>query len=181
MSEVWKYIDGYDGKYMVSNKGNVKSMNYNHTGKPRLMKLTSVTYGYDSVDLTYGTKRKKHLVHRLVASAFIPNPENKKMIDHIDHNPKNNNVENLRWATCKENLNNLSEYGQQVKSDCGKSHQKLAVAKRKKRLMLDGVEFESCAEASRKTGIPIVTISQWCRGVRNAIGHDAYYLEVAQG
>lgn len=110
--EIWKDIDGYNGLYQVSNLGNVKSIERFRTNgkgwfiqKPRILK-TGKRNGYLIVNLCKDGVVKTFKVHRLVATHFIPNPENKPEIDHIDINPLNNRVENLRWVTHKENMNN---------------------------------------------------------------------------
>lgn len=103
MIEVWKDIKGYEGLYQVSNLGRVKSLKH--------LKEYFLTYriegkGYASVALFKGTvsSRKSYKVHRLVADAFIPNPENKPQINHKDGNKLNNSVENLEWVTNQENI-----------------------------------------------------------------------------
>ena len=104
MVERWKDIEGYEGKYAVSTKGRVKSF-YNktrHGYKKREVPLIlkgRETMGYLYVQLQ---GRKNFKIHRLVAKAFIPNPENKRTVDHADGNRKNNCVENLRWADRSE-------------------------------------------------------------------------------
>ena len=106
MQEVWKDIIGYEDKYQVSNLGNVKSLNYRSTGNARLMRLIPDKDGYLQVSLCKDGKMKHYKVHRLVAKAFIDNPDNKPCIDHISTDRADNRVENLRWSTCKENSNN---------------------------------------------------------------------------
>ena len=104
MVEVWKNIEGYEGKYMVSNLGNVKSMNYRGHGYEKILKPKENNCGRLWVELR-GTKGIKHmLVHRLVGQAFIPNPYGLPQINHKDENPKNNAVENLEWCTGEENI-----------------------------------------------------------------------------
>lgn len=105
--EQWKTIDEYPN-YMVSNMGNVKSLNYNGTGKEKILKQCKNSKGYLNVTLVNNDGKKNYLVHRLVAIAFIPNskPKLKKQIDHINTDKTDNRVENLRWATALENSNN---------------------------------------------------------------------------
>lgn len=103
MEEVWKDVQGYEGLYMVSNLGNVKSMNYANRGYARNLVPKTNNSGRLWVELAKNGARKPLLVHRLVATAFIPNPENFPEINHIDENPKNNEVRNLEWCTHEYN------------------------------------------------------------------------------
>ena len=96
MDEVWKPIKGYEGLYEVSNKGRVKSFSRK---EPFILKYNVTEDGYYRVCLYKNTKYKKHLVHRLVAQAFIENPMNLEMINHKDEDKTNNCVENLEWCT----------------------------------------------------------------------------------
>ncbi len=100
MMEEYKIITDYDN-YSVSNFGNVRN---NKTD--RILKQSIDTHGYYKVSLCKDKKNKTCKVHRLVAEAFIQNPDNKRNVDHIDNNRLNNHVENLRWATIKENSQN---------------------------------------------------------------------------
>ena len=107
MEEVWKDINGYEGLYQVSNLGRVKSLMFiNNVAKKHREKILfmSTRSGYYTVNLCKDTKRVSKQVHRLVAEAFIPNPLNKKVVNHIDFNRKNNIVTNLEWNTQKENV-----------------------------------------------------------------------------
>jgi len=118
MEEIWKDIEGFEGLYQVSNMGNVRTFYKQeidiNTGRfykivsdtPILLKQNNDRYGYRCLNLCKDNKRKKYLIHRLVALAFIPNPENKPFIDHIDNNSLNNHISNLRWATFSENSMN---------------------------------------------------------------------------
>ena len=102
MEEIWKPVIGYEKLYEVSNMGNVRIICGKNCGK--LFKLQKQRYY--TVCLTRKGIGKTVFVHRLVANAFIPNPHNKPCIDHIDTNPFNNKVSNLRWVTHSENSNN---------------------------------------------------------------------------
>ena len=103
--EVWKDIDGYEGSYQVSNMGRIKSLNYNRTKKHQILKQSTSRKGYLSIDLNVFKRRKLCLVHRLVAMAFIPNPEGKPSVDHKNTIITDNRVENLRWMTQREQIN----------------------------------------------------------------------------
>ena len=104
--EVWKPIKDYEGLYEVSNLGRVKSLNYRGTGKGKILKNIEDSKGYLTVCLTKNGRHKMLKVHRLVAETFIPNPEGKPCIDHINTIKNDNRIENLRWATNEENSNN---------------------------------------------------------------------------
>ena len=105
--EIWKKIEGFED-YEVSNLGRVKSIRCT-------LKHCVGKNGYASVNLQENTKT----IHRLVASAFIPNPENKRCVNHIDGNKKNNNVENLQWVTHKENTTHAIKNGLDPKRSYG--------------------------------------------------------------
>lgn len=115
--EVWKEIPGYDGKYYVSNFGRVKSMwryrNLYVEGhgrqivrlyKEKIMSPTSNGKGYLIVSLKMNGKRRNGYIHRMVAEAFIENPNNLPVVNHIDYDKTNNRVSNLEWCTQKENI-----------------------------------------------------------------------------
>lgn len=108
--EIWKDVKGYEGLYQISNFGNLKSLERKvrdwkgeRTVKESLMCFT-VRSGYYNVVLRKQGHRESKQIHRLVAEAFIPNPESKPIVNHKDFNRKNNCVENLEWCTQKENV-----------------------------------------------------------------------------
>ena len=101
--EIWKYISEYGEDYQVSNLGRVRSLKRKNI---KIMNIKINRHGYCTVYLTKNGMLKTVTVHRLVAKAFIPNPENKPCIDHINTIKTDNRVENLRWVTHKENCNN---------------------------------------------------------------------------
>lgn len=99
MSEQWKDIPGFEGLYQISDLGRVFSVR-----RGKLRKLNNTGRGYMQVMLSKEGRREYPLVHRLVAETFIPNPENKPHINHINGNKSDNRVENLEWCTMSENL-----------------------------------------------------------------------------
>lgn len=102
MDEIWHDIEGYKGLYQVSNKGRVKSLKW---GKERILRPGINSSGYLLVKLCKNGVGLYKFIHRLVAQAFIPNPENKPQVNHKDENKLNNCVDNLEWSTAKENSN----------------------------------------------------------------------------
>lgn len=114
MVEIWKDIENYEGKYQVSNLGHVRRV-YSPCTKhkdTRYRVLKPVpTCGYYRVSLHKNKVGKLFFVHRLVAKAFIPNPQNKPQVNHMNGNKADNSVENLEWATSLENNRHAFETG----------------------------------------------------------------------
>jgi hypothetical protein len=148
MNIEWRPVVGYEGEYLVSNTGLVKSLKFK---KPRILKNQKNKWGYYRINLKKDGKEKLLAVHRLVAQAFIENPLNLPFVNHKDECKTNNNVSNLEWCTQKYNIN------------YGMAQQKRMNAQRytgKKRFrpvcqIKDGVviaTYESEHEAARKTG-----------------------------
>ena len=104
MEEIWKDIEGYDGRYKVSNMGNVKSMNYGNHGYAKNLVPKVNNCGRLWVELIKDGEKKQFLIHRLVGKTFIPNPHNLPEINHKDENVMNNVVDNLEWCTKEYNL-----------------------------------------------------------------------------
>ena len=118
MKEIWRDVVGYEGLYEVSNMGRIKSLprkvNIGNS-KNRLTTEKNLkpekSYGYLRLVLNNNNIQKHYLIHRLVAQAFIPNPENKSDINHIDSNRSNNIISNLEWVTRKENMEHCIKMG----------------------------------------------------------------------
>lgn len=105
MKEIWKPVIGFEGIYEVSNLGNIASLNYRGRNKRGLLKPKPHNGGYYRITLCKEKQKYDFLVHRLVADAFTPNPDNFPQVNHIDENKQNNIVSNLEWCTAKYNMN----------------------------------------------------------------------------
>lgn len=103
---VWSPIQGFEGIYEISSKGEVKNV---RTGK--ILRQSKTTTGYKKIDLRKKGKRKTFKVHRLVGTAFIPNPNELPIINHLDGNPFNNSVENLEWCDQSRNVQHAYDTG----------------------------------------------------------------------
>lgn len=103
--EIWKNIEGYEGLYQVSNFGRVNRLGNNKRKKDKMLKPNKTRDGYSRVSLYKNDIVKKYLVHRLVALAFILNPNNLPCVNHKDECKMNNEVNNLEWCTIEYNSN----------------------------------------------------------------------------
>lgn len=157
--EIWKEIDGFPD-YEVSNLGRVCSFKKKY---PRIMKPGKSSSGYLQVILYTGGKGVRKTIHRLVAEAFVPNPENKPEVNHIDEDKKNNVAENLEWVTRRENNN----HGTRNRRDA-ETKRKAVVQYTTKGVFL--AEYPSIKEAGRVTGINKSHICQVCRGKEKTAG-----------
>ena len=95
----WRYIEGYGHRYIISDEGEVMSLNYAGTGQPRILQLCGDGSEYRKVHLKRAKNHSRRIaVHRLVALTFIPNPNHFKYVIHINHDKKDNRVSNLMWS-----------------------------------------------------------------------------------
>lgn len=162
MKEIWKDVVGYEGYYIVSNLGRIKRLStivnsclkYNNTitRKEHIMSNT-ITNKYLSVRLSKNNIVKTYRVHRLVAKAFIPNPNNLPQINHKDENKLNNCVDNLEWCSCIYNQN----YGTRKYKRLHTKTKKIAQIDKKGNTIKT---YFSLSEASRQTGISLKAISR---------------------
>jgi hypothetical protein len=110
---IFKDVEGYEGRYQISNFGEVYSTPQD--GKPsKLLKQETLKYGYKRVSLSKNGKVKRFTVHRLVALHFIDNVNNYPIVNHKDNNPSNNSSTNLEWCTQKDNIKHADVQGRRV-------------------------------------------------------------------
>ena len=171
MKEIWKDVVGYEGLYQVSNSGKIRSLSeqyYLQEKKPQVN-----NYGYLTVLLYKNCKQTRKTVHRIVAEAFLPNPNCLPQINHIDENKKNNDVSNLEWCDAlynnqcyARNHPNLNRTGKRSK------HKVL-------QLTLDGEvvkEWKNSRTIFVETEMSDWSISQCCRGIwKTAYGYKWQY------
>lgn len=123
MAEEWREVPGYEGFYEVSNTGRVRSLDrithqirngkvLPRKRKGKMLSLVVYSTGYENVRLCGADRVQTTLgVHRVVAQSFIPNPDNKRFVNHIDGNPRNNRLDNLEWTTPLENTRHAISIG----------------------------------------------------------------------
>ena len=162
--EIWKDIEGYEGYYMVSNMGRVKSVERTarigrgyRTVPERILKTCKTVKGYLYVYLYKDGKAKWYRIHRLVATAFCENPEGYTEVNHKDENKQNNCMENLEW--CSRQYNNT--YNGRAKKVAEKQSKPVIAIEKRTGLI---VEFASTHEAERKLGIAHQNICACLRG-----------------
>ena len=168
-TEIWRtpIVNGEPWEnYQVSNLGRILSLNYNHTGKPKLLKPSYNKQGYLQVQLSKNRKRKTFRVNRLVAETFIPNPNNLPEVNHKDEDKTNNSVENLEWIWHKDNCNHgtRNERIAKTNSKVQKNNQKKS--KPVLQFTLDGEfvrEWPSTRECGRN-GFDNSNVAKCCRG-----------------
>lgn len=181
MEEIWKDIAGYEGLYQVSNLGRVKSLErktydtvrkYTRKIEERILKLRLGTPKYYSVILTQKGIQKIFRVHVLVATAFIPNPNNYPVVNHKNGIKTDNRSENLEWCTYKHNSQEALRLGltkssiQNLKrwNGCfGYKHNKSKAVKQIDIVTMEIIStYGSCKEAERETGINASSIGNCC-------------------
>ena len=162
-SVIWKDVEGYEGLYLVSNDGRVKG-----TKSKKVLKFSYSYNGYRRVKLYRGAKGKTFMVHRLVANAFVLNPQNKPQVNHIDGNKQNNTVDNLEWVTQTENLVHAVRLGLidtnlMVKATSKKANQYDKSGKLIK-------TWDSMSEAARATNTYVGNITRCCQNKIKSTG-----------
>lgn len=170
--EVWKLIEGTDGRYEVSNTGKVRSLNYKNSGKMKELKPAPDPKGYMKTMLLLNGRYKTVKVHRLVAIAFVQNPENKPQVNHKDGNKKNNAADNLEWLSNIDNAHHAIEHGL-----FENSYKATAAANEKRKKTVIAIDkdgnrlvFESQNEASRQLGVNRRHIQTVLKGEKERAG-----------
>ena len=185
MQEIWKDVKDYEGLYQVSNLGRVKSLGIRfirsnlkpYTKLPRILSQIGCKNGYKKVELTKNGFSKRYYVHRLVAEAFIPNPDNLPEVNHKDEVASNNHVDNLEWCTHRYNSN----YGTRAVRIKDKMKQ---IGRSKPVLMYskDGIlikRFDSIREASTTLNIHCGSIVECCQGkIRKSAGGYVWKYDI---
>lgn len=174
--EEWRTIFDFPN-YEVSNKGNIRSKEYNdslgHLRSSKKLKKQVNNCGYEYVILSSKEEKHKTLtVHRIVAKTFIPNPEEKEDVNHIDGNKLNNNVNNLEWTTTQENI--IKRY--KIGID-GNNYKRVSQFDKDGNLV---GSFPSSYEAERITGISRTHIGGCCRGERLTAGGYVWKFEIEE-
>lgn len=166
----WINVEGWEGFYQVSNSGMVKSLPRKYAGtKERLLKLNINKDGYCYVIFAKGRVRKHYLVHRLVANAFLDNPNNLPHINHKNEDKTDNRVENLEWCDAFYN----THYGTAISRRAAKQINRKDCSKAVNQYSITGEfikKYESASEAERETGVRKTNISRCCRGLVKTAG-----------
>lgn len=174
--EEWKDVVGYEGLYEVSNLGNVRSLNWRNKGITKNLVLNKHNRGYMQVSIGKRGETKTYVVHRLVALAFLDNPNGFTQVNHKDEDKTNNNVENLEWCTASYNVRYSMKHHPQRphfrKNGIVYKNSKFA-DKTVLQMTLNGMplrEWENVQTIFRETGMSASSILQCCKGTR----HKAY-------
>lgn len=168
MSKAWKEIKGYEGRYLISSSGDVISLNYRGSKLSKMLTWKVNNKGYAWVELRGKGTRDIRLIHRLVAEAFIDNPEGLETINHKDENPLNNNVDNLEWCNRSYNVRYSWDKHPERHTRKGKHYAHAIVQLDKAGNVIK--EWKNARTIFVETGMDDSSIRQVCQGVR----HSAY-------
>ena len=160
--EIWKDIKGFEGVYQVSDHGRIKRVD-----SQKIRTLNFTHDGYVRIRLIHNGKDETRRVHRLVAEAFIPNPDNKETVNHIDGNKRNNNVSNLEWADRHEQMIHAYEHGLKKAVHTNRKLSDEQVAAIRKEYVPRSKEHGTVA-LGKKYGVTDSTIGMIIRGIHYA-------------
>ena len=190
--EIWKDVVGYEGLYEVSNLGRIRSLDrvvahYTAGTAIRKGKMRSLSFdgNYLSVSFSRDGKTVTRRVHRVVAEAFIPNPNNYSDVDHIDCNKLNNHIDNLRWCTSADNTRYARENGlihQRPYAERSEwSRERSAAARRRAVIRNDGKWYKSTTDAAKDLGVSRGAVSHVLCGLNETCqGYSFTYAEEEQ-
>ena len=168
--ERWEYVNGYVGRYSVSNFGRIKTLKYKGRNVEKILKEDISNTGYKRVRLYSSFSSKNYSVHRLVANAFLCNPLENKQVNHKDGNKTNNTIENLEWCTASENIKHAIDTGL-LKVRFGDKHHGCKKICMKDKLTLNTINiFPSVVNAHLKTGLNKSAIQNAARGLNKTCG-----------
>jgi len=178
--EIWKTIEGYEN-YEISNLGRVKSLGNNKTRKEKILKPVKDRKGYLVVSLCQNGSMKTCKIHRLVAQAFIPNPENKPQVNHKNEIKTDNRAENLEYCTAKENLNYGTHNERVAKALKGRKQsqehiEKRVKAKKGRKLSQEHIEKLSIAIVQMDLQGNFIAVHQSSRQIERDLGFDNGYI-----
>lgn len=160
--EEWLPVVDYEGLYKVSNFGRVKRLSSSTSCKEKILQPQIQRDGYLRVDLSKKGQKKRFPIHRLVAIAFIPNPEKKEQVNHENGDKLDNSLENLNWMTRKENISHAYKTGLVKKNNNPVIATHLETGEKR--------QFKSQTEASRELGIYMKIISNALNGRTPHVG-----------
>lgn len=173
-NEIWKPLINYEEKYLISNYGRIKSLNFHRENREKILKFRKTGWGnYWVIHLCKNGIAKNNFVHRLVAKTFIPNVENKPQINHIDGNQENCKAINLEWVTAQENSQHAHDIGLQINTDKQRIATSNACSKRVSQYDKNGnfiKTYKSMKEAQDITNIKSCTISLCCNKKKKTAG-----------
>ena len=171
LKKEWKEIKGYEGRYIISNYGEIISLprykqnnsKLQYVEPKEIARYVNSKNGYVYVQLWNNATYKNIRLHKLVAQNFIPNKDNKLQINHIDGNKQNNRVDNLEWANDKEQMKHCKE-------KLGWNPHHTTNRKRRKVMRSDGKTYNSIKEAGKENNLFPSNIVMCCQGKCESIG-----------
>lgn len=171
-TEQWKVIEGFD-LYEISNTGKIRNQ------KGKILKPVDNGKGYLKFTLKHDGRNKREYVHRLVAAAFISNPENKPCVNHIDNDPSNNCVENLEWCTHQENMNWMNKQNRAKRTpewieNLHKAQEETYVAVIGENIKSGEKIYFSKLNDVKKEGFQPSCVCDCCKGKRGRTQHKGY-------